>query len=354
MTIDLHPFARVQLGHRPTPIDHALNLSADIGIDLWIKRDDCTGLAFGGNKVRQLEFYMGEAQAREADTVLITGAVQSNFMRTTAAAARLLGMDPHLQLEQRVAKNDERYFQSGNVHLERLLGATLYDFEDGEDEAAADANLERIAAKLAAKGRKPYVIHLGISHAPIGGLGYVVAAQEITEQIGAMEALSDAGRDDKVDAKFDAIVVASGSALTHAGLLTGLRALGDTTPVHGICVRRPVAEQGPRVLQRAREIAAMIGHNALITDADVLVHDEVFFPSYGTLNDATWNAIDKAARMEALFLDPVYTGRTLAGCIALVKQGVLRKDSRVLLMHTGGQPALFAYESDLQARIEQR
>ena len=224
MTIDLHRFARVQLGHTPTPIDHALNLSADIGIDLWVKRDDCTGLAFGGNKVRQLEFYMGEAQAREADSVLITGAVQSNFMRTTAAAARLLGMDPHLQLEQRVAKNDERYFQSGNVHLERLLGATLYNFEDGENEAAADANLERIAATLVAKGRKPYVIHLGISHPPIGGLGYVVAAQEITGQIAAMEGFSAAGRGDKGDpgvgAKFDAIVVASGSALTHAGLLS--------------------------------------------------------------------------------------------------------------------------------------
>lgn len=198
----------------------------------------------------------------------------------------------------------------------------------------------------------------------------MVAAQEITAQIAAMQAPGDSSHggesdgefpsqsggkpDGKFDGKFDAIVVASGSALTHAGLLAGLRMLGDSTPVHGICVRRPVTEQGPRVLQREREIAAMLGHDALITDDDVLVHDEVFFPSYGTLNEATWNAIDKAARMEALFLDPVYTGRTLAGCLKLVEQGVLRKNSRVLMMHTGGQPAIFAYETDLQARIEQR
>jgi D-cysteine desulfhydrase family pyridoxal phosphate-dependent enzyme len=342
MSIDLSPFPRVRLGHAPTPIDHAVNLSADTGVDLWIKRDDCTGLAFGGNKVRQLEFYMGEAKARDADTLLITGAVQSNFMRTAAAAARVLGMEPHLQLEQRVANNSDSYHQSGNVHLDRLLGATLYDFEHGEDEAAADAGLQRIAATLLAEGRQPYIIHLGIDHPPIGGLGYVVAAQEIHEQVATM------------DAPFDAIVVASGSALTHAGLLAGLRALGDTTPVHGICVRRAVAAQGPRVLQRAREIAAMLGHDVLIDDDDINVHDEVFFPGYGVLNDATWNAIDKAARLEALFLDPVYTGRTLAGCLALIEQGVLVQDSRVLLMHTGGQPALFGYQSDLQARFDQR
>ena len=342
MSIDLSPFPRVRLGHAPTPIDHAANLSADCGVDLWVKRDDCTGLAFGGNKVRQLEFYMGEATAHEADSLLITGAVQSNFMRTAAAAARLHGMDPHLQLEQRVANNSDSYHQSGNVHLDRLLGATLYDFEQGEDEAAADANLERIATRLRAQGRRPYIIHLGIDYPPVGGLGYVVAAQEIHEQVAMAEQT------------FDAIVVASGSALTHAGLLTGLRALGDTTPVHGICVRRPVAAQGPRVLQRAREIAAMLGHDALIDSDDVNVHDEVFFPGYGVLNDATWNAIEKAARLEALFLDPVYTGRTLAGCLNLIERGLIARQSRVLLMHTGGQPALFAYESDLQARFDQR
>jgi D-cysteine desulfhydrase family pyridoxal phosphate-dependent enzyme len=338
MSIDLSAFPRVQLGHAPTPIDHAPNLSTDLGIDLWIKRDDCTGLAFGGNKVRQLEFYMGEALAANADSVLVTGAVQSNFVRTTAAAARVLNMQPHLQLEQRVAKNDPQYYNSGNVHLNRLLGATLYRFDQGEDEAAADTNLEQIATALRADGRTPYVIHLGIDHPPIGGLGYVVAAQEIHQQCIEQQ-------------PFDAIVVASGSALTHAGLLTGLRALSDNTPVHGICVRRDSSLQAPRVSRRARELAALLGSPDLIEDDDIKVYDEVLAPGYGTLNDATWNAIEKAAHLEALMLDPVYTGRTMAGCIALIDNGVLAAGSRVLMIHTGGQPALFGYENDLQARM---
>ena len=152
-------FPRARLGHAPTPIDPAPNLGAALGIDLWIKRDDCTGLAFGGNKVRQLEFHFGEAQARGADTVLVTGAVQSNLVRIAAAAARKLGMAVHIQLEDRVDGMGALYRTSGNLLLDRVLGATLHAFPEGEDEAAADAAMERRAAALAAEGRRPYVIH---------------------------------------------------------------------------------------------------------------------------------------------------------------------------------------------------
>ena len=329
-------FPRIRLGHIPTPLDAAPKLGAALGIELWIKRDDCTGLAFGGNKVRQLEFYLGEARARGADTVLITGAVQSNFVRLAAAGARQMGMDIHIQLEERVDDVDDLYRASGNVLLDRLLGATLHSFPAGEDEAAADAALERLARSLAREGRKPYVIHLGVDHPPLGGLGYVLAADEVMEQARAR------------GFGLDAVVCASGSALTHAGTLTGMRAIGETMPVHGICVRRDVSRQRPRVTRRAAELAAMIGRTDIVPDGDdVDVSDEVHAPGYGKLNDAIREAISMAARLEALLLDPVYTGKAMAGLIAHVRSGRIRAGSRVLFLHTGGLPAIFAYGARL-------
>ena len=177
-------FPRASLGHAPTPLDAAPNLGAALGIDLRIKRDDCTGLALGGNKVRQLEFHLGAAQARGADIVLVTGAVQSNLVRIAAAGARRLGMDIDIQLEERVEDVDDLYRASGNVLLDRVLGATLHAFPVGEDEGAADTAMERRAQALAAEGRTPYVIHSAPGHPPLGGLGYVAAAGEMLEQAG--------------------------------------------------------------------------------------------------------------------------------------------------------------------------
>ena len=328
-------FPRARLGHAPTPIDPAPNLSAALGIDLWIKRDDCTGLAFGGNKVRQIEFHFGEAEARGADTVLVTGAVQSNLIRIAAAAARQLGMEAHIQLEDRVADGGETYRTSGNLLLNRVLGATLHPFPEGEDEAAADAAMDRRAAVLAAEGRKPYVIHSAAGHPPLGGLGYVLAAEESTEQ----------ARDLGID--FDAVVCASGSALTHAGMLVGLRALGERVPVLGICVRRDAASQGARVAQVASALEAMIECPAAFDAGDIEVSDAVLAPGYGRLNEAAREAMALAARHEGLLLDPVYTAKAMAGPIAHVRSGQIAAESRVLFVHTGGQPALFAYGDSL-------
>ena len=262
-------FPRARLGHAPTPLDPAPNLGAVLGIDLWIKRDDCTGFAFGGNKVRQLEFHFGEAEARGADTVLVTGAVQSNLVRIAAAAARRLGMEAHIQLEDRVDGMGALYRTSGNLLLDRVLGATLHAFPEGEDEAAADAAMERRAAALAGEGRRPYVIHSAPGHPPLGGLGYVLAAEEIVDQAPGM--------------RFDAVVCASGSALTHAGILVGLRALGERVPVLGICVRRDAAGQGARVAWVAGALAAMIDCPDAFDAADVEVCDAVLAPGYGRL-----------------------------------------------------------------------
>ena len=332
-------FPRARLGHAPTPLDAAPNLGAALGIDLSIKRDDCTGLAFGGNKVRQLEFHFGEARARGADTVLVTGAVQSNLVRIAAAAARRLGMDIHIQLEDRVADGGDLYRGSGNLLLDRVLGATLHPFPEGEDEAAADAAMERRAAALAAEGRRPYVIHSAPGHAPLGGLGYMLAAEEIAEQA------SGAG--------FDAVVCASGSALTHAGILVGLRALGERAPVLGICVRRDAASQAARVVRVAGALAAMIERPDAFDAGDVDVSDAVLAPGYGRLNEAVREAMALAARREGLLLDPVYTGKAMAGLIAHVRSGRIAPGSRVLFVHTGGQPALFAYAESLGPWLSQ-
>ncbi|WP_025771257.1 D-cysteine desulfhydrase family protein [Thioalkalivibrio sp. HK1] len=352
----LERYPRIRLGHTPTPLEAAPRLGAALGIDLWIKRDDCTGLALGGNKVRQLEFYLGEAKAQKADTILITGAVQSNFVRLAAAGARRLGMKAHLQLEERVANRSDLYRRSGNVLLDRLLGATLHPFllpdsdasddagggsdlalieESASIESAADDSLDRLARRLEAEGHRPYTIHLGVGHPPLGGLGYVCAACEIVDE-SRERGLS-----------FDHLILASGSALTHSGILVGMRALGEPVSISGICVRRKAALQRPRVEARAAEVAKMIDRLDIFSKEDVDVCDAVFAPGYGALNPAVREAIALAARTEALLLDPVYTGKAMAGLIARVRNGDIAPGSRVLFLHTGGLPALFAYADRL-------
>ena len=266
--------------------------------------------------------------------MLVTGAVQSNLVRLTAAGARLLGMEAHVQLEERVAEGGELYRASGNLLLDRVLGATLHAFPVGEDEAAADAALKRLGEMLAEEGRSPYVIHSAPGH-PLGGLGYVVAAGEVVEQARAL------------GIGFDAVVCASGSALTHAGLLVGLRALGERAPVLGICVRRDAASQGARVAKLAAQLAAMIGRPTAFDAGDVEVYDGALAPGYGRLGEAAREAMALAARHEALLLDPVYTAKAMAGLIAHVRAGRIAEGSRVLFIHTGGQPALFAYAEGL-------
>lgn len=325
---------RVPLTTGPTALQKLPNLSAELGIELDAKRDDNFTLAMGGNKVRQLEFYLGPAVQMKADTVLITGAVQSNFTRTCTAAARQLGMHPIVQSEDRVPKHDEAYKSSGNVLLNQLMGAEIIHFPTGEDEAAADANLDRIANGLRSRGRTPYVVHLGIEHPPLGGLGYAAAAVETWLQYQAL------------GSQPDHIIIPSGSGQTHAGFLAGARAIGWDVSILGICVRRNAARQRARIMQRATEISAML-NSTPVTDADIQLHDTVLAPGYGQMNQSVGDAIKLAARTEALLLDPVYSGRTMAGLIHHLKTGAIRPGQRVLFIHTGGTPAIFAYQSDL-------
>lgn len=334
-------FPRVKLAITPTPIEAMPNLSKALGgPHLFVKRDDMTGLALGGNKARQLEFYMGEALAQKADVVLITGAVQSNFVRTAAAAAAKLGMACHIQLEERVPNTDATHKASGNVLLDKLLGATLHTYPDGEDESGADRNITKIAEQLRQQGKTPYIIPLSPGHPPLGALGYVVAAQEILHQLQTSRL------------RIDEIVVASGSTSTHAGLLFGLRALGSAIPVTGVCVRRDTTAQAPRIAARCAELSKLLTISNPVTTKDICLTDIALAPGYGQLNDRTLEALKLAARTEGLLLDPVYTGKVMAGLIDRVRSNAYENETNVLFLHTGGQPALFAYEPVLSKALD--
>ncbi len=329
---------RTQLFSGTTALETMPNLTAHCGgAQLLVKRDDCTGLAFGGNKTRQLEFYLGEASAQNADTVVITSSVQSNFARMAAAGTRKLGMSCHIQLEERVATDDPSYRSSGNVFIDKLLGATLHSYPDGEDESGADQQLEVIAAELRAAGRRPYIIPLGPGHPPLGALGYVVAATELLTQIEARDLL------------IDEIFVGSGSGATHAGLLFGLRALGSGISVTGVCVRRSAALQQARIKDTCERLATLLDVSSKVTDDDINLNDDFLAPGYSVPSDATLRAIVLGARTEALMVDPVYTGKVLAAVIREATNTDNR--STLLFVHTGGAPALFAYQQAMDRAL---
>ena len=285
----------------------------------------------GGNKARQLEFYLGQALAEGRDTVLSTGAVQSNYMRMLAAAAAKLGLECHLQLEQRVANASADYRCSGNVFLDGLFGAQVHRYRCGEDEAGADHALSARAKTLAARGKKPYIIPLGAGHAPLGALGYVRAALEIHQQTAA-RGLS-----------LDLLAVGSGSGLTHAGVLTGLRLLGSNLPVLGICVRRAAPLQGPRVFAHCQKLAHMLGQPGAVAADDIWVDDSALAPGYGQASAPVIRDMHWLARTEGLLTDPVYTGKIFSTLFSLIRTGSMRNFRRIAILHSGGTPALFAY-----------
>lgn len=314
-----------------TPLQYLSRLSDHLGVELFVKRDDLAGPSFGGNKSRQLEYYFGEALAQGADTILITGAVQSNYVRIAAAVANALGLSCIVQLEHRVATRSPVYATSGNVLLNQLLGAEVMTYPEGEDEAGADRALEAHADDLRAKGKRPYVIHLGETHPPLGALGYVDAAHEILTQ-----------RDD-----FDAFVVASGSGSTHAGLLAGLRGAGHMAPVYGSCVRRSVDHQAPRLARIMHRLTALYDGAAKVHDGDIQVWDGALAPGYGKVGPPAMDAMTLMARYAGLILDPVYTAKAFAAVPGLIKTGTIKPGARVCFVHTGGSAGVFAYQDVL-------
>ena len=331
----LSEFPRVSEYDEHTPIESLHNLSkACGGTRLFIKRDDCNGLAFGGNKVRQAEYYFGDAVRAGADTVLITGAIQSNFARITAALAAKLGMECHVQLESRVPNPSENYTSSGNVLLNRMFGAKLHCFPEGENEQGADTRIRSIAEELKSTGRKPYVIPLAPGHKPLGALGYVRAAIEIVKQL----------QDRQIS--IDEIFVASGSGNTHAGLLFGLQALNSAIRVVGVCVRRSKELQFSRIRDCCTEISELLNIDLKVDDEDIVLTDNFLAPGYGKASQEVWESIIFSAQKEGLVLDPTYTGKTMSAFLEFAKSAP--SNANLMFLHTGGTPSLFAYQKELE------
>lgn len=326
----LSRFPRVFLAHLPTPLERMDRLSKELGgPEIWIKRDDCTGLSTGGNKTRKLEFLMAEAQAMGADTVMTQGATQSNHARQTAAFAAKLGMGCHILLEDRTGSNDANYNGNGNVLLDHLHGATTSKRAGGMDMAA---EMELVAEKLRAEGRKVYIIPGGGSNAT-GALGYVNCAFELVSQA------NDRGL------VIDHLVTATGSAGTQAGLITGLKAINAGIPLTGIGVRAPKEKQEENVFNLAVKTAEKLGCPGVVARADVVADCSYVGAGYGVPRADTLEAIAMFAQLEGLLLDPVYSGKGAAGLIDYCRKGKFKKGERVVFLHTGGSAALFGYDA---------
>lgn len=326
--MNLAKFPRVRLAHLPTPLEPMPRLSELLGgPEIWIKRDDCTGLSTGGNKTRKLEFLMAEAMDQGADIVLTQGATQSNHARQTAAAAAKLGLECHILLEDRTGFNHENYRYNGNVLLDVLHGASI---EHRGPDLDMNAEMEAVADQMRTKGRKPYTIPGGGSNAT-GALGYVNCALEMLNQFVEM------------DLKVDHIVHATGSAGTQAGLITGLKAMNAQIPLLGIGVRAPKPKQEENVYNLAVKTAEKLGCPGVVSREDVVANTDYVGPGYGIPAESTLEAIDIFARTEAILLDPVYSAKGAAGLIDLIRKGHFKSHERVVFLHTGGAIGLTGY-----------
>ena len=326
--MNLDRFPRIDLCHVPTPLEFMPRLTQHLGgPQIWIKRDDCTGMALGGNKARKLEFLLGEALQQGADHLVTLGALQSNHVRQTAAAAARLGLACTVILEHRHPNPDYAYLHNGNMLLDGLLGAEIVNCPGGTDMPAA---LRQVGDQLRAKGHRPYLIPSGGSN-PLGTLGYVKAAQELLLQA--------------QEKKFvlDHVVVASGSAGTQAGLVVGLAAQASTASVQGFAVSQAEHLQHQRVAALAAATARFIGHTDELPPQAVRVNADYLGEGYSIPSAAMVDAVQQVARLEGILLDPVYTGKAMAGLMDWARTGRFRQDENVVFIHTGGQAGLFGF-----------
>jgi L-cysteate sulfo-lyase len=332
--MNLAQYPRITLGHLPTPLEKLEGLTKALGgPEIWIKRDDCTGLSTGGNKTRKLEFLMAEALAEGADTVVTQGATQSNHARQTAAAAAKLGLKCHLLLEDRTGKTDTDYNDNGNVLLDLLHGATIERCGPNPD---MNGELEKLADRLRATGRKVYAIPGGGSN-PTGALGYVNAGIELLYQANATRL------------KIDHVVHATGSAGTQAGLVAGLVGTNSGIPVLGIGVRAPKEKQEESVFALATRTAEKLGIPGAIKRESIVANCDYVGRGYGFPAPSTIDAIRILARTDGILLDPVYSGKGMAGLIDLTKKGSFKKGQTVVFIHTGGSAGLFGYPTDFRS-----
>jgi D-cysteine desulfhydrase len=319
--------ARLNFAHLPTPIEELPRLTAVLGGPrILVKRDDQTGLAFGGNKTRKLEFLVAEAREQGADMLISAGAIQSNHCRQTVAAAARFGFDCTLVL------TGERPTQpSANFLLDQLFGAEIITVADRKDR---DRILQETFDNAVAAGRKPYLVPYGGS-SPTGAMGYTFAMEELMMQLKNLRGLGDLGG-------LDWIVFGTSSGGTHAGFVLGQRVFGFKGKVLGISIDEPEAQLKANVSDLASQASEKLGERIEFTGDDVLANENYCQAGYGVFGAGEREAIKLFASNEGLLLDPVYTGRAAAGMIDLIRKGFFEKDETVLFWHTGGQPALFA------------
>ena len=326
--MNISRFPRLHFAHLPTPLEPLKNLSKLLnGPQIFVKRDDCTGLATGGNKTRKLEFLLAEAQQKNADTIISQGATQSNHVRQTVAISAKLGFNCEVLLEHRTGSNDPGYLENGNVLLDRLFGANIRSVPAGTD---MDVAMEGVAKEIRKNGGNPYIIPGGGS-SPTGTLGYVNCAMELV------------GQANDRSLRIDHLVTATGSAGTQAGLLAGLEGTRSGVPVLGICVNADKIIQEKKVFALAEKTAVFLGIPGSVKRETVVANDNYVGEGYGLPTDGMIEAVRLLAREEGILLDPVYSGKGMAGLIDLVRKGEFRKDENVVFLHTGGSASLFAY-----------
>lgn len=322
-------FPRLTLGHFPTPLEALPALTKYLGgPTIYIKRDDATGLATGGNKTRKLEFLLADALQQGADVIITQGATQSNHVRQTIAAASKLGLKTKILLEKRVTDYGEDYQRSGNILLDNLLGGEIVDhLPAGTDMQQA---MEDLADTLREQGAKPYVIPGGGS-SPVGALGYVACAEELLFQSSQQRL------------RIDHIVHATGSTGTQTGLVTGLTATNSQIPLLGISVRAPREKQEENVYALAQRTWQLLGIAGEVPRQAVKVNSDYVGKGYGIPTEGTLEALTLLARLEGVLLDPVYSGKGMAGLIDLIRKGHFSRDENVVFIHTGGSAGLFGY-----------
>lgn len=331
MLLSHHP--RISLAHLPTPLEFLPRLTKHLGgPNIFVKRDDCTGLATGGNKTRKLEFLLGDALRKGATTVITAGAVQSNHARQTAAAAAKCGLACTIVFEHRIEGASEPYLESGNVLLDKLFGARIRNVAKGTD---MTAEMEAVAEQLKEEGEVPYIIPGGGS-TPVGALGYVNCAFELMMQANQQGLV------------VDHVVHATGSAGTQAGLAAGLKSVHADVPLLGIGVGAPREEQEQRVFELAEKTAGFIGASGTVRREDIVCNCDYVGPGYGVPTKGMNSAVLLLAQLEGLLFDPVYTGKGMAGLIDLVAKGWFEGAENIVFIHTGGSAGLFAYADQLQ------
>ncbi|MGY6708566.1 MAG: 1-aminocyclopropane-1-carboxylate deaminase [Rhizobiaceae bacterium] len=326
-------FTRFPLTFGPSPIEKLERLSAHLGgrVELFAKREDCnSGLAFGGNKLRKLEYIIPDAIISGADTLVTIGGVQSNHTRQVAAVAAKLGMKCRLVQESWVPFQDAVYDRVGNILMSRLMGAEIELVDEGFDIGIRES-WERAIEDVKSKGGKPYAIPAGASVHPLGGLGYVGFAEEVRRQ------------EQELGFAFDYIVVCTVTGSTHAGMVVGFAADGRQRNVIGIDASCTPAQTRAQVLDIARNTAERVKLGREIEDEDVVLNEDYAYPVYGVPSAETNDAMRLAARLEGMMTDPVYEGKSMQGMIDLVRKGFFPEGSRVLYAHLGGVPAINGY-----------